>query len=279
MEEESSHTMSMPDPSRMEDISNQLRKRARVLQSLARSIKEESPRAVEKALGQLAALPRQSDEPQLQAAGNWLRQERATRRQRLSADLRRLCAESGVEILVLSKDPLELRLVPLSVSLDLARNRAELAFANQILLRCEAQAPAIMEARLAALQTLEGRDWNPGAYLELLLETWMTLRKQKGEDWVELVEILPALVMALQTKRFKRDPSARNFTPYPRVRFAWDLWRLRRDRALATGSWRLSLGPATGGTTRNKSRVLWLEDSRGQGQYHLTMRFIKENRT
>ena len=106
-----------------------------------------------------------------------------------------------------------------------------------------------------------------------LLQAWQLL---SGTDWVELSDLLPHLALGLQDERFRRDPVARNFRPYPRARLAWDLWRLRRERALSVDGWRLSLGPATGGSTRDKRRVYWLEDDQGRGQYYLTLRFTRD---
>ncbi|MCK6504647.1 hypothetical protein L6R53_14785 [Myxococcota bacterium] len=89
--------------------------------------------------------------------------------------------------------------------------------------------------------------------------------------------MLPQLALELQDDRFRREPSAAHFRPYSRARLCWDLWRLRRDRCLAVDGWRLSLGPATGSSTRDKKRVFWLEDDQGRGQYYLTLRFVRED--
>ena len=202
----------------------------------------------------------------------WLGTERQGRRSRFASELKEGCAREGVELRVITKDPLELRLSPLGLLVDFDADHADLVFGRERLARCPARAEAVLAARREALATLEGKGWDPKAFFSALQLAWRRL----GEGWVELSEILPELALALQSKRFRQDPTARNFDPYPRVQLIYDLWRLRRDRQLSQGGRRLSLGPATGGSTRDKRRVFWLEDAAGNGQYHLTLRFVAE---
>lgn len=203
----------------------------------------------------------------------WVEHERSTRGARLRADLRAACAERDIPVGVLSRDPLELYLPPITVRVDVDADRADLSFARIRLARCRADGVAVAAARDEAVAGLEGDSWDPNRYLGQLRDAWA--RAGRG-DWVELVDVLPELALLRQPAAFRKNPVARQFQPYPRVQFAYDLWRLRRDRCLAADGWRLTLGSATGGSTRDKSRVLWLEDGRGGGQYHLTLRFVRE---
>jgi hypothetical protein len=205
----------------------------------------------------------------------WVEHERATRGSRLRADLREAGAEHGFRAAVLSRDPLELHLAPVTVRIDVDRDRADLYFGRVRLSSCRADGWHIAVARAGVLRDLEGEDWEPEAFLARLRQAWI---RAGGDGWVELVDVLPELALLNQPPAFRKDPTAGRFVPYPRVQLAYDLWRLRRDRCLAADGWRLTLGTATGGSTRDKSRVLWLEDGRGGGQYHLSVRFVKEAR-
>ena len=160
--------------------------------------------------------------------------------------------------------------------MDLGRDKAELTFGREVLAKTGARADEIIAARAEALSELETADWDPAAYLFALYKAWR--RTSPKGDWAELVDVLPNLVLELQTDAWRLDPTERNFRPYSRARYCFDLWRLRRDRTLVSNEvWRLSLGPATGGSTKDKKRVLWLEDAAGRGQYHLTLRFVRED--
>ena len=264
-----------PDPKLLAAVAGTVRARAAALTALAKSAANPSSAAVEKALAKLDENEPVELDAILAQVRSWLTEQEQSRRRRLNAELRAACQQAELELLVLAREPLELRLPPISVLVDYERNRAELRFADGVLQRCEVEAGAIMQARKKALDQLEGRHWDAPAFLELLLKAWRRVARGAG-GWVELVDVLPELTLLRQDKKFRRDPSARNFKPYPRVCFAYDLWRLRRDRCLSHDGWRLTLGTATGGSTRDKSRVLRLEDERGQGQYHLSLRFVRE---
>ncbi len=203
----------------------------------------------------------------------WVEHERETRGNRLRADLREAGEEHGFRAAVLSRDPLELFLAPITVRIDVDRDRADLYFGRVRLSSCRADGWLIAGARAGVLHDLEGDGWQPEAFLARLREAWT----RAGVDgWAELVDVLPEVALLGQPPAFRKDPTSGRFVPYPRVQFAYDLWRLRRDRCLAADGWRLTLGTATGGSTRDKSRVVWLEDGRGGGQYHLSLRFVKE---
>lgn len=254
-----------------------MRDGAKALDALAKAVKEGSSRKIEKALTKLQSL--EASTPGLSewlALGRaWLEQESLGRRQKLSAELKASCAAENIEILVLGREPLVLRLPPVTVAMDFAKNKAEIRFAEETLGTCEIESGAILKARKAALTILESSNWNPTAYRSQLFEAWR--RAARGsEDWVELTDVLPEIALLVQSRKFRKDPTARNYQPYTRARFAYDLWRLRRDRVLSGDGRRLTLGPATGGSTRDKSRVIFLEDARGAGQYHLTLRFVKD---
>ena len=79
----------------------------------------------------------------------------------------------------------------------------------------------------------------------------------------------------MQGPRFRVEPTSENFKGYGRVRFAWDVLRLRRARMLTQGGLRMNLGVATGSTASQKKRVLYFEDEDGNGEYKLTLFFTR----
>lgn len=201
----------------------------------------------------------------------WGEAERAGRRGRLAADLRALCGARGLGLRVVSKEPLELRIPPLAVQIDVEADVARLLFARQPLEATEADAAAILAARDRALSALEGERWAPEAFHRDLLAAWRTV---DGRGWAELGALLPELARRQEGPSPPAEAPSRPLRPYSRARFCYDLWRLRRDRCLTVDGWRLSLGPATGGSARDKRRVFWLEDADGEGQLHLSARFL-----
>lgn len=263
-----------------------LQKHKKALSALGRSLKNldgrwKDPQVVEKELAVLRetgpGLPAPLDEQvsALVAVGeDWLAEERRGRRGRLSRELKAAAAEQGVELRVVTKEPLELRLAPLTVALDLEKGRATLLFGRQTLTTCPTDAIEIMTARKKALAGLQRKGWTAEGFHQELRQAWRAVAGRG--DWVELADVLPQLAFAVQTAHWRRDPSSRNFTEYGKAKMLYELYRIKEEGILSQNGWRLSLGPATGGSTRDKARVFWVEDASGRGAYHLTMRFVKD---
>ncbi len=209
---------------------------------------------------------------------SWLENERLDRRDRLARELKAACSALGVPLSIVTRDPLEIRLAPLSVMIDLDQGRATLQFGRQELLHCPTDAAEIVTARTKALAQLERKGWTPEVFHGELREAWKkaAARGGRGDDWIELAEVLPELAFSIQTRRWRRDPKSRHYTDYGKAQMIFELHRLRECGALSRDSWRLVLGPATGSSTRDKGRVFWIEDgTTGRGSYHLTLRFVR----
>lgn len=262
---------SLPDASTLRDLARRLKQQARILEAVAKA--DGDRHALARSRAQLERLGAVEVQPVLDQLDAWLEEERATRRERLARQLRQRCADEGIELVVVTRDPLELRLPPLGLQVDVDADRADLSFGRHRILRVTADADAIIDGVRAALDVLHAEPWDPAAFHRALRTAWA---RAPGEGYKELADVFPQVVLALQGRRFLDDPRPSNLRPYSKAAFCYDLWRLRRDRAMQVDGWRLSLGTATGGSTRDKKRVFWLEDDRGRGQYFLTLRFVAD---
>ena len=65
-------------------------------------------------------------------------------------------------------------------------------------------------------------------------------------------------------------------TQFPRYLLAYQIQKLRQDGLIAHNGYRLDLGTATGGSTKNKANVLFIPMGPTEGQYYLTMCFRRE---
>lgn len=264
------------DPLRLRALEAELRRLSAAVKSSQKLLKDVNPDEIPAAV--LALSPGLDLDGALRAAARALEASGAAAghggdpRIHLSRTLRAACAEAGLPLRVEGQAPLRLRVDPIVVDVDLDANRALLRFAEQPLARCAAEAGAILAARAAALAELEGPAWDPLALHRALRETWAEL----GPGWQPLRAALPRLCWRMQPPAFLRDPQADAFVPYPRARFAFDLVRLRRARALSAEGWRLCVAPATGSGARDKDEVLLLEDPEGGGQWHRSFCFVPE---
>lgn len=264
----------LPTPDELRRAVITLKAQVKALEGLAKAVAPPAPVGLAKGFAALEKAGEVDVGALRVRIGAWITDEKVSRRERLSAALRAGCEAEQIELVVLSKEPLELNLSPLTVQIDIEGNKAEVCFSKQVLEASAADGPAILAARRRALQALEGDPWDAGAFHTMLHKAWTRAAPTGG--WAELIDVLPELVLLRQPRAFRLDPDPKRFVPYSRARFAYDLWRLRRDRSLTRDGWRLSIAPATGASTKDKKQVYWLEDDRGQGQYHNTLRFVRE---
>lgn len=249
-----------------------LRRAERALKAVGPRAEEAPPRALRQAadaLDAVLAIDLAGLAQQLRAQAP---AAAASRRAALASGLRAACDAAGHSARVVTTSPLELRVAPLAVVFDEDLEEAELRFAALPLGRCPAEPAALLAAHAEATAALERGGLAPDRLFDALHAIWT----QRGGGWQDLCAALPALCLARQGPAFARDPVGAHFLPYPRAQLAWDLWRMRRERALSRGGLRLSLAPATGGATRDKDTVLLLEDDEGRGQWHRSYSFVPE---
>lgn len=258
---------------------------ARAAEALAKPWTE--PKAVGKAMQSVAgcagAVPERMSaaaEEVVARVREWLRAEREGRRHKLASDLEAACTAERLELTVITREPLEVRIAPVAIEIDVDKGKAAVSFGRVPILECAARAGDILAAREKALGCLESGEWSPEAFHRRLRLAWDATRSSLGPApagaGVEMSEILPNLALAAQGQRWRLDPTSRNFRGYGKAQFLFDLYRLRRAGTLAVDGWRLLLGVATGDSTRDKRRVFWVEDAAGRGSYHLTLRFVRE---
>jgi hypothetical protein len=207
----------------------------------------------------------------------WIDEAGERLRQRLGRELRAACTDAGLEFRVVSREsPVEVRIPPFAVVLDFDKGQATLRFARLEVARAPAEAGAILAAHARARRELDTA-FDPEQFFARCHRAWRAARAAKGEnsERIEILDCLPYLAVEMQGPRFRVDPTDENFKGYGRVRFAWDVLRLRRARMLTQDGVRMNLGVATGATASQKKRVLYFEDEDGNGEYKLTIFFTR----
>ena len=230
-----------------------------------------------KLLGQLQSahapeLPR----PEAAAAvKSWCEAEERGRPLKFGRILREAAEAAGVGFQQLGASPPTVRLDPFTVELDFKKGEAEISYSRLELATVPLDAEQILREHGRLLASLESADFEPADYLKSVFEAYRRTLSGQGAKWgerVDLVDLLPELAFLRQSERFRKDPTRETFKPYGKVRFAYDLARLRKARQLEHQGARLTLGTATLGSTRQKDRVLFLEEA-GQGQFYLSIAF------
>jgi hypothetical protein len=264
----------LPTPAELEANQRTLKKQLQLLKRVQALVKDDpQARALKKVTSALASVSANPTEEVYQTLREWVEKEEQTRKQRFREGLSAICATQNRQLEIVCRDPLELRIAPFNLGIDVDKDTVNLLFGRNKITKTPAKAQEIMGAWQEAFASLEGSNWNAESYLAMLYTAW---KRCSPNGSCELMDVLPELTLMQQSKAFRQNPTAKNFKPYSRIQFAYDLWRLRRDKSFTANGKRLTLGTATGASAQDKKRVLWVEDGRGSGQYFLTIRFNEE---
>jgi hypothetical protein len=91
---------------------------------------------------------------------------------------------------------------------------------------------------------------------------------------VFLLDLLTELVILMQPESFRLNPAQEKFVEYPRVRFSYDLFRLKQAGAFAVGDAQLKLHVANFDATTEKAKALWVPDNEeGEGTHYSYISF------
>jgi hypothetical protein len=194
------------------------------------------------------------------------------------------CKERELELRPLAEQPPTFAVQGLGLLLDFDKGHAELSYARERLEKAGLQSQELLD-RIEELRAQLDAAW-PGAegFFAQLLAAYRARVGREGKSFgerVELVDVLPELSLELNPDVARKAVhSATGKAPsvplLTRAEFAWLLDRLAREGGLAQQGLRLELGTATGGSTKDKKRVLFLEAGMGGGQYYLSLRFVEE---
>ncbi len=117
---------------------------------------------------------------------------------------------------------------------------------------------------------------------EFLLRLWSgyqrvcVLRGVAEGERVFLVELLGELVLMMQSDGFRVNPVRERFVEYPRVRFSYDLYLLRRSGVRTVEGREVRLSVANFDATAEKARALWVPDNEeGEGTYYSYISFVR----
>jgi len=173
----------------------------------------------------------------------------------------------------------ELRVGPLVVTVDPRKGQARLAFGPDEVARERATPERIAQAIRTFRRELLEAPLDAPARLAQVYEAWRRARRLavEGDERVPVADVLTELNLVAQAPAFRASPSARTFKPVTRVAFAWDLYRLRRERALVHRGARLGLHTAVYDDTRQRVDHLWVpDDEQGGGTRVARLSFRRE---
>jgi len=140
--------------------------------------------------------------------------------------------------------------------------------------------PAELARTLRAYhEALKDKSVEPAKLAGLLHSAYqriVTLNNLPPGTRVFLLDLLAEVTMLVQPAAFRLNPVQEKFVEYPRVRFSFDLYRLRQAGLFQAGEDRMKLHVANFDATTEKARALWVPDNEeGEGTHYSYVSFNK----
>lgn len=179
-----------------------------------------------------------------------------------------LVAERGGTAEPVGQQPPVFDLAGIQIEVDYDKEEARLSYGREDLGSCALDPETILRARDEHALRLE-RAW-PGAavFFDAFASAYrarLGRENKPPQERVALTDLLPELGLEGELRRLEAPIS-------DKASFAYCLDRLAREGGLEKDGYRIELGTATGGSTKDKKRVLFLRHGLGGGQYYLTAR-------
>lgn len=93
---------------------------------------------------------------------------------------------------------------------------------------------------------------------------------------VFLIDLLGEMVFLMQPEGFRVNPARERFVEYPRIRFSYDLYLLKRSGVREVEGRQLRLSVANFDATAEKGKALWVPDSEeGDGTNYSYISFVR----
>ena len=182
------------------------------------------------------------------------------------------CLENPGHMRIISDNPLVLFVHPLTLEVQFEQSRAQWTYAHEPLQTTSLDPKEIMGAHAQILDAIRDTRIDSGQFFSCCKKAYDMALIKDGiamGSRVDLVELVAPLAWLWPLDRRAK----KNFAVLPRHILAYQLQKLRADKMLQVQGWRMDLGSATGGTTRNKANVLYIPQGPTEGQYYLSICF------
>ncbi|MCL2325257.1 MAG: hypothetical protein FWC40_01955 [Proteobacteria bacterium] len=182
------------------------------------------------------------------------------------------CLENPAHMRIISDNPLVLFIHPLTLEVQFEQSRAQWMYAHEPLQTTSLDPEEIMGTYEQILDAIRAMRIDSGQFFSCCRKAYDMALIKDGlamGSRVDLIELMAPLAWLWPLdKRAKKS-----FAALPRHILAYQLQKLRADKMLQHQGWRMDLGSATGGTTRNKANVLYIPQGPSEGQYYLSICF------
>ena len=172
---------------------------------------------------------------------------------------------------ILSDSPLVVYMHPLTLEVHFETGKATLCYAHEVLQTVSCVPEEILSAHQSLVEVFRASRIESQQFWQILKLAYDMVLLKEGQPVgarVDIVELLPALAWV-----WPNAAAIKKSGVFPKYLLSYQLQKLRADGLLTNRGWRLDLGTATGGSTRNKANVLFIPMGHTEGQYYLSICF------
>lgn len=122
---------------------------------------------------------------------------------------------------------------------------------------------------------LENQFDNATTFQKHLFQAYTNVNKRSGRNGgkAPIIEVLLEISILKQGRSFRINPSKSNFTPYGRVQFSYDLYRLSE---IHPEDIQIKISIATRAQARNRAQYLWIpKNIRGEGSIYSHIELVR----
>lgn len=199
-----------------------------------------------------------------------LRSLRANAHHLLLAGLKK-GVEKPENLRILSDNPLVVYVHPLTLEVQFEQAKATWTYAHESLAVTSLDPEEILSFHKSILDNFRALRVDSQTFwgvCKLAYEMVLLKHGQQMGSRVDIVELLAPLGWL-----WPNASSLKKGAGFPRYLLAYQLQKLRSDGLLQNRGFRLDMGTATGGSTRNKANVLFVPMGISEGQYYLSICF------
>ena len=202
-----------------------------------------------------------------------LRTLRTTARQDLIAGLN-ATAPKPDQIKMVSDSPLVLYVHPLTLEVNFEQCKTTWSYAREPMAQSSLDPSDIWNVYGELLDQFRAARIDSKSFWQALKAAYDIVLLKDGKPAGERIDIVDVLVPMAWI--WPHAVQLKKATHFPRYLLAYQIQKLRQDGLIAHNGYRLDLGTATGGSTKNKANVLFIPMGPTEGQYYLTMCFRRE---
>lgn len=152
------------------------------------------------------------------------------------------------------------------IKIDFINGKADILFGPEKITRCPISPEEIIKRLKRLDEELKKNSIPEEELLKRLFYSWRRASSLLKSERILLTTILTELTILLQKRQFYENPLRRNYTEYPRYRFAYDIYRLQKKGVRKSEGKELQLIASTFDATRKKIDHLWIPTNhRGDG--------------